>query len=86
MSIHVTGRGGCTATVYVLVGSMIRGRVPASGWCGDRWAPGVAGEGAAQDGHDFEAVLAEGVKPRCGALTWMNTLRSSAVAGQPWRR
>src|SRR5262249_27774326 len=46
--------------------------------CGE--APTSLGGG----GHRLVTPVA--VKPRCGALIRVNTLRSSAVAGRPWRR
>ncbi len=33
----------------------------ASGWRGDRWSPGVAGEGGADAGDDVGFVFADGV-------------------------
>ena len=38
------------------------GWVVLSGWCGDGWVPGIAGEGGAEGGQDVAAVFADGVQ------------------------
>jgi len=52
-----------------------------SGWCGDRWSPGITGEGVADAGQNVGLVFADGVDVAADVEAVLDDLRAGEPAG-----